>query len=31
MDKKIPLSVVIITKNEQDNIRKCLESVYGWA
>jgi len=31
MDKKIPLSVVIITKNEQDNIRKCLESVYSWA
>lgn len=31
MDKKIPLSVVVITKNEQDNIQKCLGSVYGWA
>jgi len=31
MDKKIPLSVVVITKNEQDNIEKCLKSVYGWA
>ncbi|MDD2654711.1 MAG: glycosyltransferase, partial [Candidatus Omnitrophica bacterium] len=30
MDKKIPLSVVVITKNEQDNIEKCLQSVYGW-
>ena len=27
----IPLSVVIITKNEQANIDKCLSSVYGWA
>ncbi|HOX54801.1 MAG: glycosyltransferase family 2 protein [Candidatus Omnitrophica bacterium] len=31
MDKKIPLSVVVITKNEQDNIEKCLQSVHGWA
>jgi len=30
MANKIPLSVVIITKNEQDNIKDCLESVYGW-
>ena len=28
---KIPLSVVILTKNEEENIRACLESVYGWA
>ena len=27
----IPLSVVIITKNEEVNIDKCLSSVYGWA
>lgn len=31
MDKKIALSVVVITKNEQDNIEKCLQSVHGWA
>ncbi|MBM3249182.1 MAG: glycosyltransferase family 2 protein [Candidatus Omnitrophica bacterium] len=31
MDNKIPLSVVVITKNEQDNIKDCLGSVYGWA
>ncbi len=30
MKDKIPLSVVIITKNEQANIRDCLESV-SWA
>ena len=27
----IPLSVVVITKNEEKNIGECLESVYGWA
>ena len=27
---KVPLSVVIITKNEENNIRECLSSVYGW-
>lgn len=27
----IPLSVVILTKNEEKNIRACLESVYRWA
>ncbi len=27
----IPLSVVILTKNEEQNIRACLESVAGWA
>lgn len=30
MDNKVPLSVVIITKNEEGNIRQCLESV-KWA
>jgi glycosyltransferase involved in cell wall biosynthesis len=30
MDKKVPVSVVVITKNEQDRIRECLESIYGW-
>lgn len=28
---KVPLSVVIITKNEENSIAQCLESVYGWA
>ncbi|MFH1202691.1 MAG: glycosyltransferase family 2 protein [Candidatus Omnitrophota bacterium] len=28
---KIPLSVVILTKNEEKNIAECLESVYNWA
>lgn len=28
---KIPLSVVVLTKNEENNIRECLESVKGWA
>ncbi len=28
---KIPLSVVILTKNEEEHIRACLESVTGWA
>jgi len=27
----IPVSVVIITKNEEDRIRECLDSVKGWA
>ncbi|MFH1360923.1 MAG: glycosyltransferase family 2 protein [Candidatus Omnitrophota bacterium] len=27
---KIPVSVVVITKNEEENIRTCLESVHGW-
>ena len=28
---KVPLSVVVITKNEEANIDLCLGSVYGWA
>jgi len=28
---KIPLSLVVITKNEEENIVKCLESAYNWA
>ncbi len=28
---KIPLSVVVITKNEEKNIGECLQSVQGWA
>ena len=28
---KVPISVVIITKNEELNIARCLESVYSWA
>lgn len=28
---KLPLSVVVITKNEEKNIQECLESVYNWA
>jgi len=27
----VPLSVVVITKNEERNIQDCLNSVYGWA
>ncbi len=27
----LPLSIVIIAKNEQSRIKDCLESVYGWA
>ncbi len=27
----VPVSVIVITKNEQDRIRECLESVAGWA
>lgn len=28
---KIPLTVVVLTKNEEDNIASCLSSVAGWA
>ena len=28
---KLPLSVVIITKNEEENIAACIDSVRGWA
>lgn len=28
---KTPVSVVVITKNEEHNIKPCLESVYNWA
>ena len=28
---KLPLSVVVLTKNEEKNIEECLASVYGWA
>ena len=28
---QVPLSVVVITKNEENNIRESLSSVYGWA
>lgn len=28
---KIPLSVVVITKNEENNIAECLGSVFNWA
>lgn len=31
MDKKIPLSVIVLTYNEEKNIEDCLKSVYGWA
>lgn len=31
MAMPIPLSVVIITKNEEKNIEDCLKSVHGWA
>lgn len=31
MPNKIPLSVVIITKNEEDNIEDCIRSVFDWA
>ena len=31
MADKVLISVVVITKNEQDRIKECLESVYGWA
>lgn len=29
--ERVPLSVVILTKNEERNIKDCLESVFGWA
>lgn len=29
--EKIQISVVALTKNEEKNIKECLESVYGWA
>ncbi|MFH0753389.1 MAG: glycosyltransferase family 2 protein [Candidatus Omnitrophota bacterium] len=29
--KRVPVSVVIIAKNEEDNMHDCLESVKGWA
>ncbi|OGW75109.1 MAG: hypothetical protein A2Z72_05720 [Omnitrophica bacterium RBG_13_46_9] len=28
---KLPISVIVLTYNEEDNIRDCLESVQGWA
>ena len=28
---KVPVTVAVITKNEEANIGKCLESVHGWA
>jgi glycosyltransferase involved in cell wall biosynthesis len=28
---KVPISVVVITKNEEHNLRPCLDSVKGWA
>jgi glycosyltransferase involved in cell wall biosynthesis len=28
---KLPLTVAVITKNEEANIADCLKSVYGWA
>ncbi len=28
---KVALSVVVLTKNEENNIEDCLRSVYGWA
>ena len=31
MPNKIPVSVVVITKNEEANIEDCLKSIYGWA
>ncbi|MCM8792671.1 MAG: glycosyltransferase family 2 protein [Candidatus Omnitrophica bacterium] len=31
MNKTIPLSVVIVAKNEEKNIQSCLSSVLGWA
>jgi glycosyltransferase involved in cell wall biosynthesis len=29
-DSSIPLSVIILTYNEEKNIEECLKSVYGW-
>lgn len=31
MAEKIPLTVVVLTKNEEDNIADCLKSVFGFA
>lgn len=31
MDRKVPLSVVILTFNEEKNIEACLKSIHGWA
>lgn len=31
MVKKVPLSVIIVTKNEESNIDDCLKSIYPWA
>ncbi|MCU0652509.1 MAG: glycosyltransferase family 2 protein [Candidatus Omnitrophica bacterium] len=31
MEENIPLSVVVLTKNEQACIAECLDSVKGWA
>ncbi len=28
---KLPLSVVVLTRNEENNIEDCLKSVHGWA
>lgn len=28
---KVPVSVIVLTKDEEHNINACLESVYGWA
>jgi glycosyltransferase involved in cell wall biosynthesis len=30
MANKLPLSVVIVTKNEEDNLEDCLKSIYAW-
>ena len=30
MDQKIPLTVVVLTRNEEANINGCLKSVFGW-
>jgi glycosyltransferase involved in cell wall biosynthesis len=29
--ERLPLTVVVLTKNEEENIGPCLNSVYGWA
>jgi len=31
MKDSVPVSVVVITKNEENSIKDCLESAYGWA
>ena len=28
--KAVPVSVVIITKNEEHNVEDCMKSVHGW-